>query len=123
LKAMFDNPDDALWPNQFVNVRLRLALSQGALVMPATAVQRGPNGQFVYVIGSDATVAPRPVETAAAQGDLLVVTRGLQEGERIVVDGQGQLRPGSKVITREAAPPAGVERASARPPGGEATAR
>ncbi len=101
LKAIVPNPRRLLWPNQFVNVRLRLTTQAGALVMPATAVQRGPSGTFVYVIGSDNTVAPRPIELGVTQGDVAIVARGLQEGERIVVDGQNQLKPGSRVAPRE----------------------
>ena len=59
------------------------------------------SGTFVYVIGSDATVTPRPVTLDATQGDLVVIARGLEEGERVVVDGQNQLRPGSRVSPRE----------------------
>lgn len=103
LKAVLPNPRRALWPNQFVNARLRLAVRKGALVMPATAVQRGPNGVFVYVIGADATVSPRPIELETSQGDIVLVARGLQEGERVVVDGQNLLRPGSRVAAREPA--------------------
>jgi multidrug efflux system membrane fusion protein len=101
LKAIVPNPRRLLWPNQFVNVRLRLTTHTGALVMPATAIQRGPAGTFVYVIGSDMTAAPRPVEIASMQGDIAIVSRGVQEGERVVVDGQNQLMPGSRVVTRE----------------------
>jgi multidrug efflux system membrane fusion protein len=102
LKAVLPNPRRVLWPNQFVNARLHLSVHQGALVVPGTAIQRGPSGVYVYVIGADATVAPRPVEVAASAGDLVVIGRGLAEGERVVVDGQNQLRPGSKVAAREA---------------------
>lgn len=101
LKAIVPNPRRLLWPNQFVNVRLRLTTHTGALVMPATAIQRGPAGTFVYVIGSDMTAAPRPVEIASMQGDIAIVSRGVQEGERVVVDGQNQLMPGSRVVARE----------------------
>jgi multidrug efflux system membrane fusion protein len=102
LKARFPNPRHLLWPNQFVKARLGLSVERGALTMPATAVQRGPNGSFVYVVGADASVSPRPVEIASTQGDVAIVGKGLQEGEQVVVDGQGQLRPGAKVAAREA---------------------
>jgi len=103
LKAIAPNPRRVLWPNQFVNVRLHLTTRRGALVMPATAVQRGPSGTFVYVVGNDMTASPRPVELESTQGDLALVAKGLQEGERVVVDGQNQLRAGSKVAPREPA--------------------
>jgi multidrug efflux system membrane fusion protein len=101
LKAVLANPKHILWPNQFVNARLRLAVRQGALTVPATAIQRGPNGVFLYVINGDQTVAPRAIEVTATVADLAVIGKGLQEGERVVVDGQNQLRPGSKVAPRE----------------------
>jgi multidrug efflux system membrane fusion protein len=107
LKAIVPNPRRLLWPNQFVNVRLRLTTRTGALVLPATAIQRGPNGTFVYVIGSDMTAMPRPVEVGLTQGDLALVTRGVEEGERVVVDGQNQLKPGSRVVAREQGKPSG----------------
>ena len=126
LKAELPNPRRLLWPNQFVNARLRLAVRRGALVMPPTAVQRGPAGTFVYVIGSDGTVAPRPVEIDTSQGDAVLVARGVEEGERVVVDGQNQLRPGSRVVTREPAKAPGGVRVSSDgggAPGGEGRAR
>jgi membrane fusion protein, multidrug efflux system len=101
LKAIVPNPKRLLWPNQFVNARLLLTTRQGALVVPTTALQRGPSGTLVYVINDDGTVAPRPVEVDATEGDLALVAKGLQQGERIVTDGQNQLRPGSKVSVRE----------------------
>jgi membrane fusion protein, multidrug efflux system len=110
LKATVPNPKRLLWPNQFVNARLRLMTRQGALVMPVTAVQRGPSGTFVYVVGDDLTAAQRPIELEATPGDLAIVASGLKEGERVVTDGQNQLRPGSKVVIRDAARPAGAPR-------------
>jgi multidrug efflux system membrane fusion protein len=101
LKATVPNPRRLLWPNQFVNARLRLTTRRGALVMPATALQRGPSGTFVYVVGADATVAPRPVDVEFTQGDIALVAKGVADGERVVVDGQNQLRPGAKVAVRE----------------------
>jgi membrane fusion protein, multidrug efflux system len=100
LKAILPNPRRVLWPNQFVNARMRLETRKGALAIPATAVQRGPTGSFVYVVGGDDTVAPRPVTIETTQGDLSLVASGLAEGERIVVEGQNQLRPGTKVVAR-----------------------
>ena len=101
LKAVLPNPRRVLWPNEFVNARLHVAVRKGALVVPATAVQRGPNGTFVYVIGADSTVAPRQVEVASTAAETSVIARGLEEGERVVVDGQNQLRAGSRVVVRE----------------------
>lgn len=105
------NPRRLLWPNQFVNVRLHLTTRKDALTVPAPALQRGPDGTFVYVVGSDATAAPRPVTVAATQGDLAILASGLAPGERVVTDGQNQLRPGAPVAAR--APPAPGARTAA----------
>ena len=127
LKAVVPNPRRVLWPNQFVNVRLLLTTLRNALVMPVTAVQRGPTGTFVYVVGPDQTASPRPVEIENHEGDLAVVARGLQEGERVVTDGQNQLRPGSRVAPREQAPPTGSKEVAGdgtgAAPGGAANGR
>jgi multidrug efflux system membrane fusion protein len=106
LKAVLPNPKKALWPNQFVKARLLLGTRAGALVIPATALQRGPTGTFVYVIGKDDTVAVRAVKADPPLGQVAIVEDGLAEGERVVADGQGQLRPGTKVAPRDrSAPP------------------
>ena len=115
LKAVVPNPKRLLWPNQFVNARLRLGTRQGALVVPAPAVQRGPNGTFVYVVGPDATATVQLVQLDATVGDLALVAKGVDEGARVVVEGQSQLRPGAKVAAREPGKP-GVQ----SPPGGKA---
>jgi multidrug efflux system membrane fusion protein len=107
LKAILPNPRRVLWPNQFVNARLRLELRRGALVVPATALQRGPSGTFVYVAAADDTVASRPVSIDRVQGDVAIVASGLAEGDRVVVDGQNQLRPGAKVAPRPQGRPEG----------------
>jgi multidrug efflux system membrane fusion protein len=100
LKAMMPNPKRVLWPNAFVNVRLRLETRTGALVVPAAAVQRGPNGTFVWVVGRDDTATQRPVAIETTQGEIALVAKGVTEGERVVVEGQNQLRPGAKVSVR-----------------------
>ena len=100
LKAVLPNADHALWPNAFVKARMRLTTVQGALVVPASVVQRGPTGTFAYVVGPDKAVAPRPIEVASIEGDVALVGKGLKEGEVVVSDGQNQLRPGSKVAAR-----------------------
>ncbi|OLB99493.1 MAG: efflux transporter periplasmic adaptor subunit [Actinobacteria bacterium 13_2_20CM_2_66_6] len=104
LKASFANPQRLLWPNQFVKARLLLTVRKGAVVVPATAVQRGPEGTFVYVVGPDQTVQPRPVEIDQTQGDLAVVARGLSPNDVVVADGASALRPGAKVLPRPAQP-------------------
>jgi multidrug efflux system membrane fusion protein len=119
LKAILPNPRRVLWPNQFVNARMRLETRKGALAIPSTAVQRGPSGSFVYVVGGDDTVAPRPVAIETTQGDLALASSGITEGERVVVEGQNQLRPGAKVVPRgqgqaEGKGPQGAPRAQGR---------
>jgi membrane fusion protein, multidrug efflux system len=100
LKAEFPNPDFRLWPSQFVKARLLLQTKAGALVIPAPAVQRGPNGTFVYVVNADKTVALRPIQVDLIQGPLAVVQSGLKSGEQVVTDGQNQLRAGARVDPR-----------------------
>ena len=106
LKAVFPNPQRQLWPNQFVKARLLLTTRKDALVVPATVPQRGPEGTYAYVIQPDETVQPRPIEVEITEGDLAVISRGLAEGEKVVADGQSQLRAGSKIAPR----PAGQQR-------------
>lgn len=97
LKAMFANADNALWPGQFVNARLLVEQRRDALVVPATVVQRGPNGAYAWVIRADGTVEMRPVTPAQSQDGEAVIADGLKAGEAVVVDGQYKLQPGSKV--------------------------
>ena len=115
LKAIFANPQQILWPNQFVKARLRLATRSNALVIPAAAVQHGPQGTFVYAIGGDSAASVRPIAVESIQGDIAIVASGLREGEEVVVDGQAQLRPGSKVAPRPAAATSASARAEAKP--------
>ncbi|OYW31288.1 MAG: efflux transporter periplasmic adaptor subunit, partial [Methyloversatilis sp. 12-65-5] len=96
-KAMFENRDDVLFPNQFVNVRVRVDTVSGAVVVPVTAIQRSASGTFVYVVGDDRTVAMRSVKTGTLAGELQQVTEGVQPGERVVTDGVDRLREGDKV--------------------------
>lgn len=97
LKARLDNPDLALWPGQTVDVRLILGDRAGALVVPESAVQRGADGLFVYVVGPDDHVRLQAVRLAVTQDGLAVVTEGLSAGQRVVIDGQYKLRPGLKI--------------------------
>ena len=93
LKAVFANPDRTLWPNQFVKIRLLLNTRSNALVVPASVVQRGPQGTFAYVILADDTVDMRPIEVDSQAGELMIIAKGLAAGERVVADGQNLLRP------------------------------
>jgi len=103
LKASFENTDNALFPNQFVNVQLLLDERRNAIIVPLAAIQRGPQGTFVYVVRADQTVEARPVTTGAANGGEVAIDTGVSTAELVVVDGIDKLRPGSKVVIREAA--------------------
>ena len=104
LKAILANPGRTLWPNQFVKARLLLSVRKGALVVPAATVQRGPQGTFVYVIGADQKVAVRSIKVDTIEGEAAVVSSGLRAGEKVVVEGQAQLRPGARVEARSSEP-------------------
>ena len=97
IKANFPNPKYQLWPGQFVNARLLLTTRKNGLVVPAQVVQNGPNGAFVYVIQPDDTVQMRTVKVAQVDNNVALIDDGLQAGEKVVVDGQYKLQPGSKV--------------------------
>lgn len=95
-KARFDNADSMLFPNQFVNVQLLLR-TISAVVVPVTAVRTGANGDFVYVINEDRTVALRPVRRGQAAGDQIAISEGLKAGERVVTEGGDRLKDGASV--------------------------
>jgi membrane fusion protein, multidrug efflux system len=97
LKAAFPNEDDALWPGQFVNARLELAVRPKAVAVPAQVVQRGPNALYVYVVKPDQSVERRSIKLGPVRDGRAVIEAGLSAGERVVVDGQFKLRPGAKV--------------------------
>jgi membrane fusion protein, multidrug efflux system len=101
LKAVFANPTHVLWPNQFVKTRLRLMVRKGALVIPAAAVQRGPQGTFVYVVDGEKADL-RNVTVERIEGEDAIVSQGLAAGDRVVREGQSQLRPGARVSLRDA---------------------
>ncbi len=97
LKATFPNPDLRLWPGQFVNVRLLLETRKGGTVVPASVVQRGPEGTFAYIIAANSTAQIRAIKVAQLDQGQALIDAGLTPGERVVVDGQYKLQPGSKV--------------------------
>lgn len=98
LKSQFPNAKGELWPGQFVNVRLQVRVDNGALVIPAEAVQRGPNGDYVYQVQGDNTVKMQPVVVAGEVGDShVMIGSGLKMGDQVVTEGQFRLKPGSKV--------------------------
>jgi multidrug efflux system membrane fusion protein len=104
LKAVFDNQDEALWPGEFVDARLVVSTRKDAVTVPARAVQRGPRGDYLFVIKPDMTVETRTIEVAEVEDGLAVVDKGLEAGERVVVDGQYRLEQGTTVAVQ---PPAG----------------
>ena len=100
LKAVFENQDGALFPNQFVNVRLMLDVRKDAVLVPSAAIQRGPQGTFAYVVKPDKTVEVRPLTIGATSNDAAAVETGLAADEVVVVDGVDKLRPGATVQVR-----------------------
>jgi multidrug efflux system membrane fusion protein len=107
LKAIVPNPERKLWPNAFVKARMLVETKAGALVIPAVAIQRGPQGAYVYVVGDDKAAQLRNIEVGTIVGDNATISRGLKEGERVVVEGASQLRPGGKVQPIEPQPQRG----------------
>jgi multidrug efflux system membrane fusion protein len=97
LRATVENNDRRFWPGRFVNVRLILGTRQGAVLVPADAPQMSAKGTFVYVVKADSTAEARPVTVGQRQGDLVIVDKGIQPGERVVVAGQLGVTPGGKV--------------------------
>lgn len=97
LKAVFQNEQSLLWPNQFVNIHLLLETRKGVTVIPSAAVQTGPQGQYVYVAKADKTVDVRNVTVATTEGSLAQVASGVSAGESVVVDGQDKLQAGSAI--------------------------
>lgn len=109
LKATFENKDTALFPNQFVNVKMLVDVMQSAVIVPVGAVQRGSRGTYVYVVKPDSTVTVRPVTTGPAEGDNVVLLSGISAGDVLVTDGADKLREGAKVDgVDRAQQPAGV---------------
>jgi multidrug efflux system membrane fusion protein len=103
LKAVFDNKDQALFPNQFVNIHLVMEERPNALVVPSAAIQSGLQGSFVWVVDTDAakkssTARMQPVKVALAEGQVTILESGLLAGQNVVVDGADRLRPGQIVI-------------------------
>jgi multidrug efflux system membrane fusion protein len=97
LKAVFENRENALFPNQFVNIRLLVETKKNKVLIPAVAIQRGPRGAFVYVVKPDNTVEARPVTVGVMEGNDAAVDSGIAANEQVVVDGVDRLQTGSKV--------------------------
>jgi multidrug efflux system membrane fusion protein len=112
LKATFPNTDTRLWPGQFVNVVMTLAVEPHALVVPREAVQSGPQGRHVFVVRADGTVEPRPVTVVRESGPSIVIGEGVRPGEQIVTEGQARLVAGTRVEIKTAGGPAASPAAS-----------
>ena len=96
-KASFPNEDNALFPNQFVNARLLIDVKRGTILLPAAAIQRGPQGTFVFVVKPDNTVETRDVMVGPIERDVASIDRGLSENEVVVTEGVDKLQPGTLV--------------------------
>ena len=97
LKAQFGNEDNALFANQFVNVRMLIETRRGVVTIPSAALQRGSQGSFVYVVKDDGTASVRPMKLGPVEGGRVAVESGLEPGERVVTDGLDRLREGARV--------------------------
>jgi len=111
LRAIFDNTDESLFPNQFVNIRLLADTVKDAVVVPVAAIQRGQPGTFVYLAKADDSVEIRVVELGETDGEKVAILKGLQVGDQVVIDGVDRLRDGAKIRRPTATP-----RASSGPP-------
>jgi multidrug efflux system membrane fusion protein len=99
LKATFPNANEKLWPGDFVNVKLLVETEKNVVTIPSTAVQRGPNGVYAYVVRPDRTVSIRPIGVQQFAGGTAVVENGLQAGETVVSAGQYRLQDGAQIAT------------------------
>jgi len=100
LKAEFSNQDERLWPGEFVHIRVLITTRKNAVTIPAIALQRGPEGYYVWVVKPDETVEQRPIAAQTASDDIVIATRGLNEGETVVVEGQSRLDVGARAAVK-----------------------
>jgi len=123
LKAKFENRDNLLFPNQFVNARLLIGSQRDVVIVPTAAVQQGPDSKFVYVVeggsGAELTAALRKVTLGPTEGDQVVIASGLAAGDAVVVDGIDKLQPGTKVTVRGGSAGAGPDAKADRGPSEE----
>ena len=108
IRANFPNADGTLFPNQFVNAQLLLQTLHGVVLIPNGAIQTGPQGNFVYLVQPDSTVAVRPIRTGTASATETVILSGLAANDKVVTDGTDKLKTGSKVMVPNAPPSAGA---------------
>lgn len=104
LKGVFQNRDNALYPNQFVNARLQVYTRKNSVTVPAAAIQRGSQGTYVYIVKQDKTAESRDVKVALTEGTLVVLDSGVNPGEQVITDGQEKLQPGNKVEPQRGQP-------------------
>jgi multidrug efflux system membrane fusion protein len=117
LRAIFPNDDDGLFPNQFVNVSMLLDVEHGATVIPTSAIERGQQGSFVYVVGADNKVAAKTVVLGTVEGERQAVTSGINPGDKVVVDGADRLKDGLEVVPSFAGRPGGAPGGTVAPDG------
>jgi len=98
LKAVFSNSANTLFPNQFVNVRMLVSTDRGAVLIPVAALQRNPQGTFVYIVKPDHSVETRSVTAGATQGGMVAISQGIASGEMVVTNGLDRLHQGSKIV-------------------------
>ncbi len=116
LKGTYQNKDRRLWPGQFVDVALELSTQKNALVVPTKAIQRGQQGEYVYVVRTDNTAESRLVKTEGAYQNVTLISEGLKVGEHVIVNGQLRVAPNAKVVVQD--PQSGVPTAAAPTGGG-----
>ena len=121
LKSIFSNEDNALFPNQFVNVHLLVDIKRDLTVVPAAAIQRGPQGTYVYAAGNDNTVKIRTVTIAQTSGNSVGLSAGLNPGDVVVIDGQDKLQDGTRINPSAASGTSGPGRAPAPSTSGQGT--
>jgi len=117
LRAAFPNDDEVLFPNQFVNISMLIDVQHGATVVSTSAIERGQQGSFVYVVGTDNKVSAKPVTLGATEGERVAVLTGLSPGDKVVVDGADRLKEGMEVDPQL---PSQTPGGGARTPGGHA---
>jgi len=105
LKAVFENRDRSLWPNEFVNIHLLLEVRKHNTVVPTAAIQRGPQGTYVYSVKADKTAAMRPVTVSFSDGTYAAIAQGINPGDTVVTDGQDKLQEGTHVEIRSGGAP------------------
>jgi membrane fusion protein, multidrug efflux system len=113
-KARFANATSALWPGEYVRVSVQLNVQNGAIAVPTRALLNGQQGSYVFVVDANRSAQVRTVAMGQVVGDLTVIVRGLEPGERVVVDGQSRLVPGAKVDARESVPSSPVAERESR---------